>query len=76
MKKDEKVVKHRHWWFTAVILATQEAEIRKITFRSQPWANSSQDPILKKPITKKELVEWLKVKVLSSNPSITKKKSG
>jgi hypothetical protein len=24
-------------------------------------ANSSQDPILKKPITKKGLVEWLKV---------------
>jgi hypothetical protein len=39
------------------------------------WANSSQDPILKKTITKKEgLVEWLKVKVLSSNPSTTKNK--
>jgi hypothetical protein len=25
------------------------------------WANSSQDPILKKTITKKVLVEWLKV---------------
>jgi hypothetical protein len=29
---------------------------------------------LKKPITKKGLVEWLKVKALSSNPSTTKKK--
>jgi hypothetical protein len=25
------------------------------------WANSSQDPISEKPITKKGLVEWLKV---------------
>jgi hypothetical protein len=39
------------------------------------WANSSQDPILKKPITKKGLVEWLKMKALSSNPSTTQKKS-
>jgi hypothetical protein len=37
-------------------------------------ANSSQDPISKKPFTKKGLVEWLKVKVLSSNPSTAKKK--
>jgi hypothetical protein len=37
-------------------------------------ANSSQDPILKKPITKKGLVEWLKVKTLSSNHSLPKKK--
>jgi hypothetical protein len=36
-----------------VILATQEAEIRRITVQSQPWANSSRDPILKKPFTKK-----------------------
>jgi hypothetical protein len=28
----------------------------------------------KKPITKKGLVEWLKVKALCSNPSITEKK--
>jgi hypothetical protein len=26
----------RHWWFTPVILATQEAEIRRITVLSQP----------------------------------------
>jgi hypothetical protein len=37
-------------------------------------ANDSQDPILKKPITKKGLVEWLKVKTLSSNHSLPKKK--
>jgi hypothetical protein len=53
-------------------LATQETEIRRITVRSQPQANSSQDPISKKHITKKELVEWVKVKALSSNPSAAK----
>jgi hypothetical protein len=37
-------------------------------------ANSSTRPYLKKPFTKIELVEWLKVKPLSSSPSTTKKK--
>jgi hypothetical protein len=41
-----------HQLLTLVNLATQEAEIRKITVQSQPWANSSLDPILKIPITK------------------------
>jgi hypothetical protein len=31
-------------------------------------------PYLEKPFTKIGLVEWLKVKALSSNPSTTKKK--
>jgi hypothetical protein len=31
-----------------VILATQETEIRRIMVQSQPWANSSRDPISKK----------------------------
>jgi hypothetical protein len=34
------------------------------------WANSSTDPILKKTFHKKGLVEWLKVKALSSNPGV------
>jgi hypothetical protein len=38
------------------------------------WANSSQDPISKKLITKKGLVEWLKVKVLSLSSSTKNKK--
>jgi hypothetical protein len=42
-----------------LILATQEAEIRRITVQSQPWANSLLDPILKKTIRKKRLAEWL-----------------
>jgi hypothetical protein len=36
------------------------------------WAKSSLNPILKKPITKKGLEEWLKVKAQSSSPSTTK----
>jgi hypothetical protein len=46
-------------WLTPVIPATQKAA----------QANSLGDPISKKPITKIGLVEWLKVKALSSNPS-------
>jgi hypothetical protein len=30
------------------------------------WVNSSRDNVLKKPFTKKGLVEWLKVKGLST----------
>jgi hypothetical protein len=38
-------------------------------------ANSSRDPIFKKPIKKKKrLVGWFKVKALSTNPSTRKKK--
>jgi hypothetical protein len=33
------------------------------------WANTSARPYLKKPFTKLGLVEWLKVKALSSHPS-------
>jgi hypothetical protein len=50
-----------HWYLTPVILATQEAEIRRITVPSQAGQTVLQDPILKKPFTKKEMVEWLKV---------------
>jgi hypothetical protein len=37
-------------------------------------ANSSAKPYLEKSFTKIGLVEWLKVKVLSSSPSTAKKK--
>jgi hypothetical protein len=37
-------------------------------------ANSSVRPYLEKSFTKVGLVEWLKVKALSSSPSTTKKK--
>jgi hypothetical protein len=57
---------------TPVILATQEAKIRRITVQSQPGQIVPRDPISKKPITKIGLEEWLTVKVLSSNPTATK----
>jgi hypothetical protein len=42
-----------------VILATQETEIRNIVVQSQPWANSSRDPISKKKKKKKKKKkEW------------------
>jgi hypothetical protein len=37
------------------------------------WRNSSVRPCLKKPFTTIGLMEWLKVKALSSSPSTTKK---
>jgi hypothetical protein len=42
-----------HQWLTPIILATQEAEIKRISVQSQPQANSLQDPISKMPNTKK-----------------------
>jgi hypothetical protein len=44
-----------------IILATQEAEIRRIVVQSQPGQTVLQDPISKKKSQKKELVKWLKV---------------
>jgi hypothetical protein len=48
------------WWLTSVILATQEAEIRRIAVRNQPGQIVLRDHILKKSHHKKGLVEWLK----------------
>jgi hypothetical protein len=48
-----KTGKDRHQWFTPIILATQEAEIRRLMVQSQPQENSLQDPISKIPNTKK-----------------------
>jgi hypothetical protein len=53
--------------------ATQEAEIRRIMVQSQ----SGQivcETLSQKYQTRKGLVEWLKVKDLSSSPSTAKKK--
>jgi hypothetical protein len=40
-------------WLTPVILATQEAEIRRIEVRSQQGQIICETPISKKPITEK-----------------------
>jgi hypothetical protein len=37
------------------------------------WANSSVRPFFEKPFTKIGLVDWLKVKALSSSPSTKKR---
>jgi hypothetical protein len=42
----------RCWWLTSVILAIQEAEIRKMEVQGLPRI-SSRDPISKIPNTKK-----------------------
>jgi hypothetical protein len=46
---------------TPVILAIQEAEIRRTMVRNQPGQIVLKTLSGKKPSTKKELVEWLKV---------------
>jgi hypothetical protein len=53
-----------------VILATQEHGSLK-----PAWANTSMRPYLEKIFTNRGLMEWLKVKALSSNPSTSKKKN-
>jgi hypothetical protein len=54
-----------------VILATQEAEIRRIAVRSQ-LGQTVREILSQKPFTKLGLMEWLKVKALSSSPSTAK----
>jgi hypothetical protein len=58
---------------TPIILATQEAEIRRIEVQSQP-GEIVHKTLSQKTLHIKGLVEWLKVKALSSNPSTAKKK--
>jgi hypothetical protein len=60
----------RHWWLTPVILATKEAQIRRIIIRSQPRQIVRGALSRKYPSQKR--VEWLKVQALSSNFSTAK----
>jgi hypothetical protein len=60
-----------------IILATQEVEISRILVQSQSQANSSQEPISKNPITKKDWWSGSSSKstyLASVSPSATKKK--
>jgi hypothetical protein len=50
----------RSWWLTPVILATQEAEIRKIMVRNQP-KQIVRETLSRKYPSQKGLAEWLKV---------------
>jgi hypothetical protein len=63
-------------WLTPVILVTQEAEIMRIVVRSQPRQIVHKTLSQKKKTLHKKtgLVEWLKVKTLSSSPVPQKKK--
>jgi hypothetical protein len=56
-----------------VILATQEADIRRITVRSQP-RQIVLETLSRKYPSQKGLAEWLKVKALSSSPSVMTKR--
>jgi hypothetical protein len=67
-----------HWWLTPVILASQEAEFRRITVRSQPGQIvhellSQKYPIQKRADGVAQVVEHLpgKCESLSSSPRIS-----
>jgi hypothetical protein len=48
-----------HWWLTPIILAIQEAEIKRTAVQSQPGQTVTRSS-LENPQHKKGLVEWLK----------------
>jgi hypothetical protein len=58
----------------SIILATQEAEIRRIAIWSQPGQIVFKILFPKTQSERIGLVEWLKVKALNSDPSTTNKK--
>jgi hypothetical protein len=67
-------IEARRQWLMPIILATQEAKIRRISVQSHPGQLVRKTLSRKKTLHKNGLVEWSKVKALSSSPSTTKKK--
>jgi hypothetical protein len=57
VKTEEKA---KHWWLTPVILATPEAEIRRIKVGGQLGQILLQTLSQKYPTQKEGLTEWLK----------------
>jgi hypothetical protein len=49
-----------HWWLMPVILAAQEAEIRRTVIQSQP-RQIVHKTLSPKNLHKKGLIEWLRV---------------
>jgi hypothetical protein len=65
----------RHRWLMPAILSIQEAEIRRIAVRSH-LRQIIRETLSWKTLSQKiGLVEWLKVKALSSSPRTKKKKN-
>jgi hypothetical protein len=52
-KKEKETIGARHWWLMPVILATQEAEIRRLVVRSQPGQIVCKTPSRKNPSQKR-----------------------
>jgi hypothetical protein len=63
-----------HQWLMPIILATQEAEIRRIAIQSQPQQIVCET-LSQKNHHEKGLVEWLKMKALNSSQYNNKKKN-
>jgi hypothetical protein len=70
---NENVLKAGHWWLTPCNPSDSRGRDQEDHRLKSAWSNSSLRPYLEKPLHKKGLAEWLKVKALSSNHSTAKK---
>jgi hypothetical protein len=64
----------RHWWLTPIILATHEAEIRRITVSLESARANSSQYLISKKTSQKRAGGVAQGVALSSNPSTGKKK--